>query len=98
MIETAFGYVREGDCEEGRRESSRVFSMTTCSNPAKYKITFDNGRTINVCGTHHRQYYKRNFATDKPIKGLYIKQVIKVEEIKTGKIIYENVYPTGSTH
>ena len=90
MIKNEYGYfISEGNCEAGAIARVRVFAMTTCSNPAKYKITFDNGRTINVCGTHHRQYYKRNFATDKPIKGLYIKQVIKVEEIKTGKVIYE---------
>ena len=97
MIETAFGYINEGDCEEGRRENVRVWSMTTCGNKAKYKITLDNDKTINVCGTHLRQYYKRDF-DDKPIKGKFLKMVIKVEEIKTGKVIYENIYPTGSTH
>ena len=96
MIETAYGYVNEGYCEEGKRESVRVFSMTTCSNKAKYKITLDSGNTINVCGTHLRQYYKRDFY-DKPIKGKFLKMVNKVEEIKTGKVIYENIYPTGST-
>ena len=89
MIETSFGYINEGYCEEPSLASCRVISYVTCSNKAKYKITLDSGRVINVCGTHHRQYYKRNFATDKPIKGLYIKQVIKVEEIKTGKVVYE---------
>jgi hypothetical protein len=97
MIETSFGYINEGYCEEASRESCRVISYVTCNNKAKYKITLDNGRVINVCGTHLRQYYKCDLY-DKPIKGKFLKMVTKVEEIKTGKVIYENIYPTGSTH
>lgn len=88
MIETSFGYINEGYCEEPSLASCRVISYVTCSNKAKYKITLDNNKTINVCGTHLRQYYKTDW-NYKPIKGDYIKQVIKVEEIKTGKVIYE---------
>lgn len=97
MIETQFGYIKEGYCEEASRASCRVISYVTCSNKAKYKITLDSGRVINVCGTHLRQYYKTDWY-DKPIKGKFLKMVTKVEEIKTGKVIYENIYPTGSTH
>lgn len=96
MIETSFGYINEGYCEEPSLASCRVISYVTCSNKAKYKITLDNGNIKNVCGTHLRQYYKRDF-DDKPIKGKFLKMVAKVEEIKTGKVIYENIYPTGST-
>ncbi len=89
MIKNEYGYfISEGNCEAGAIAHVRVFSMTTCSNKAKYKITLDNGKSINVCGTHLRQYYKADW-DDKPIKGTYIKQVTKVEEIKTGKVIYE---------
>jgi len=89
MIKNEYGYfINEGGCEAGARAHVRVFAMTTCGNKAKYKITLDNDNTINVCGTHLRQYYKTDWY-DKPIKGTYIKQVIKVEEIKTGKVIYE---------
>ena len=97
MINTGYGFQKEGYCEEASRESCRVISYVSCSNKAKYKITLDNGRTINVCGTHLRQYYKRDF-DDKPIKGKFIKMVKKVEEIKTGKVIYENIYLTRSTY
>lgn len=97
MIETQFGYINEGYCEEPSLASYRVISYVTCSNKAKYKITFNNGKTINVCGTHLRQYYKCDLY-DKPIKGKFIKMVAKVEDIKTGKVIYENIYPTGSTN
>lgn len=96
MIKNEYGYfISEGGCEAGAIAHVRVFAMTTCSNKAKYKITLDNDKTINVCGTHLRQYYKTNW-DDKPIKGKFIKMVKKVEEIKTGKVIYENTYPTGS--
>ena len=88
MIKNEYGYfISEGNCEAGALAHVRVFSMTTCSNKAKYKITLDNDRSINVCGTHLRQYYKTDW-NDKPIKGVYIKQVIKIEEIKTGKVIF----------
>ena len=88
MIKNEYGYfISEGNCEAGAIAHVRVFAMTTCSNKAKYKITLDNDKTINVCGTHLRQYYKTDW-DDKPIKGVYIKQVIKVEEIKTGKVIF----------
>ena len=80
-------YVKEGYCEEGRRESGRVYALTNCSNKAKYKVTFD-GRIINVCGTHLRNYYKKDLF-GKPIKGKWWNKVQKVEEIKTGKIIYK---------
>ena len=88
MIETPFGYINEGYCEEPSLASCRVISYVTCSNKAKYKITLNSGKTINVCGTHIRQYYKCDLY-DKPIKGKFIKMVTKVEEIKTGKVIYE---------
>ena len=89
MIRNEYGYfINEGNCEAGAIAHVRVFAMTTCSNKAKYKITLDHGKSINVCGTHLRQYYKTDW-DDKPIKGVYIKQVTKVEEIKTGKVIYE---------
>lgn len=97
MIETPFGYINEGYCEEPSLASCRVISYVTCSNKAKYRITLNNGKTINVCGIHLRQYYKCDLY-DKPIKGKFIKMVAKVEEIKTGKVIYENIYPTGSTN
>lgn len=89
MIKNEYGYfINEGNCEAGAIAHLRVFAMTTCSNKAKYKITLDNGKSINVCGTHLHQYYKTDW-DDKPIKGVYIKQVTKVEEIKTDKVIYE---------
>lgn len=97
MIETQFGYINKGYCEEPSLASCRVISYVTCSNKAKYKITLNSGKTINVCGTHLRQYYKCDLY-DKPIKGKFIKMVTKVEEIKTGKVIYENIYPMGSTN
>ena len=89
MIKNEYGYfIDEGQCEAGAIAHVRVFSMTSCSNKAKYRITFDNGRVINVCGTHLRQYYKTDWY-DKPIKGEFIKTVKKVEETKTNKVIYE---------
>lgn len=91
MIETTFGYIREGYCEEGSRENIRVYSMTSCSNKAKYRVTLENGRVTNVCGTHLRQYYKWDNLLDKPIKGEFLKMVVKVEDIKTGKVIYEKL-------
>jgi hypothetical protein len=90
MIKNEYGYfISEGGCEAGAIAHVRVFAMTTCSNKAKYKITLNNDKTINVCGTHLRQYYKTDW-DDKPIKGKFIKIVKKVEDIKTGKVIYEN--------
>ena len=61
MIKTPFGYINEGYCEESSLASCRVISYVTCSNKAKYKITLDNGNTINVCGTHLRGYYKYDY-------------------------------------
>ena len=89
MIETPFGYINEGYCEEASRESCRVISYVTCSNKAKYRVTLNNGKIINVCGTHLRSYYKYDYYTDKYIKGEFVDLVFKVEDIKTGKIIYE---------
>lgn len=88
MIKTPFGYVSEGNCEHSARANVRVYSLTSCNNKAKYKVTYNN-RTINVCGTHLREFYKYNRWTDKPIKGKFLEIVTKVEEIKTGKVIYE---------
>jgi len=89
MIKNEYGYfINEGNCEAGAVAHVRVFAMTSCSNKAKYKVTLENDKSINVCGTHLRQYYKTD-CDDKPIKGVYIKQVTKVEEIKTNKVIYE---------
>lgn len=89
MINTVHGYQKEGYCEEASRASCRVISFVTCSNKAKYKVTLNNGRVTNVCGTHLRSYYKYDYYTDKYIKGEFIDLVSKVEDIKTGKIIYE---------
>ena len=92
MIKNEYGYfINEGNCEAGSRAHVRVFAMTTCSNKAKYKVTLDNGCVINVCGTHLREYYKYDYITDKPMKGVFISMVSKVEDIKTGKIIYEKI-------
>lgn len=81
-------YVREGYCEEDAIVATvRVYDVRECSNKAKYRITFD-GNTKNVCGTHLRNYYKVDLY-NKPIKGVFLEGVEKVEDIKTGKIIYE---------
>jgi hypothetical protein len=92
MIKNEYGYfINEGNCEAGSRAHVRVFAMTACSNKAKYKVTLDNDRVINVCGTHLREYYKYDYRTEKPMKGVFISMVNKVEDIKTGKIIYEKL-------
>ena len=92
MIKNEYGYfINEGNCEAGSRAHVRVFEMTACSNKAKYKVTLDNGRVISVCGTHLREYYKYDYRTDKLMKGVFISMVSKVEDIKTGKIIYEKI-------
>lgn len=81
--------IKEGYCEETARVSTiRVYDIRDCSNKAKYKVTYYSGHVINVCGTHLREYYQRDL-DDKPIKGKWWNAVVKVEEIKTGKIIYE---------
>lgn len=81
--------IKEGYCEEAARVSTiRVYDIRDCSNKAKYKVTYYGGHVINVCGTHLREYYQRDW-DDKPIKGKWWNAVEKVEEIKTGKIIYE---------
>jgi hypothetical protein len=92
MIKTGFGFVQEGYCEHDARANVRVFSLTNCSNKARYKVTLDNGRTINVCGTHLREYYQYDIWSEKPIKGKFIKMVTKVEDLKTGKVIYNKNY------
>ena len=81
-------YVKKGYCEHDALASGRVISWTSCSNKARYKITLDNGRIMNVCGTHLRQFYITDWDF-KPIKGEFIKIVQKVEDLKTGKVIYE---------
>ena len=98
MINTGYGFQKEGYCEEASRASCRVISYVSCSNKAKYRVTLNNGSVKNVCGTHLRGYYKYDYYADKYIKGEFIKMVVKVEDIKTGKVIYENIYPTESTH
>ena len=82
---------RKGYCEDASRATGRVYSLTSCSNKAKYRITFDDNHTRDVCGTHLRQYNVFDYLTEKFIKEQFIDCVIKVEEIKTGKIIYEKV-------
>ena len=81
-------HIKEGYCEESSRTTSRVISWTSCSNKSKYKVTLENNKIINVCGTHLRSFYKEDW-NFKPIKGEYVDHVLKVEEIKTGKVIYE---------
>ena len=91
MIKNEYGYfINDGQCEAGSRAHVRVFAMTACSNKAKYKVTLDNDHVISVCGTHLREYYKYDYRTEKPMKGVFISMVSKVEDIKTGKVIYEN--------
>ena len=81
-------YVKEGYCEEDAMVTTvSVYAIRECSNKARYRITFD-GKTKNVCGTHLRNYYEVDL-NYKPIKGAFLKGVEKVEDIKTGKIIYE---------
>ena len=92
MIKNEYGYfINDGQCEAGSRAHVRVFAMTACSNKAKYKVTRVTGRVISVCGTHLREYYKYDYRTEKPMKGVFISMVNKVEDIKTGKIIYEKI-------
>lgn len=89
MINTGYSFLRKGYCEEASRASCRVISYVNCSNKAKYRVTLNNDKVINVCGTHLRSYYKYDYYTDKYIKGKFIDLVFKVEDIKTSKIIYE---------
>lgn len=90
MIKNEYGhFINEGYCEEPARASCRVISFVNCSNKAKYRVTLNNDRVINVCGTHLRGYYKYDYYNDKYIKGEFVNLVSKVEDIKTGKIIYE---------
>ena len=88
---TGYGYQKEGYCEEAALGSYRVITYVNCSNKAKYKVTYYDGHVINVCGTHLRGYYKYDYYTDKYIKGEFNNLVSKVEDIKTGKIIYEKL-------
>ena len=81
-------------CEELSRASCRVISYVICSNKAKYRVTINNDDVINVCGTHLRCYYKYDHYTNKYIKGEFVDLVSKVEEIKTGKIIYQKLNNT----
>lgn len=81
-------YIKEGYCEEGAMvKTVSVYDVRECSNKARYKVTFD-GNMKNVCGTHLRNYYEVDL-NNKPIKGHFLDGVEKVEDIKTGKIIYE---------
>lgn len=82
-------YIKRGYCEDYSIGHYRVYTEYQCSNKAKYKVTFTNDRIRNVCGTHLRTLYKRDLFEDKPIKGTYIEIVKRVEEIKTGKVIYD---------
>lgn len=83
-------HIKEGYCEECSQITTvRVWDIRECSNKAKYKVIHD-GHTINVCGTHLRNYYQRGW-DDKPIKGKWLKNVEYVEELKTGKIIYQKI-------
>ena len=59
-------------CENYLREHVRVFALLPCSRIAKYKITYPDGHTQNVCG-YCLGSIKRGWGKDK--------RQLKVEEL-----------------
>ena len=77
----------EGYCQEDALGHYRVFTITDCSNKARYRLTFQDGRTKDVCGTHFRPYViKKNPKTGELISVLH--HVKEVYDLKKNKIIW----------
>lgn len=86
--DTHWGIKKEGYCQADALGHYRVFTITDCSNKARYRLFLKNGYTKDVCGTHFKEYVTKDPITKKIIR--ILDHIDKVLDLKTDKIIWPN--------
>ena len=80
-------FSEQGYCQDYAKADCRVFSLTNCSNKARYRLIMDDGNTFDVCGTHLRQYVDKDSITKEIIKTYG--GISKIIDLKTNKVVYK---------